>query len=178
MCTDQDNGRQLSSSASGMRGKDTFPRARKIVGLPQKEGDTKTPTFSMASESGDSNKDEHNDTEDEEPKAKIQRTERVWSPTSPIVFSPTSPAPEEEEQDPSPDEPMGENEGELDNVDEDSVAAIIEETWQTTMEDHKKENDEATHTAWVENKDEWIGEYKKKLQSNEKNGSRYQPYGA
>ena len=73
---------------------------------------------------------------------------------------------------------MGENEGELDNVDEDSVAAIIEETWQTTMEVQKKENDEATHTTWVENKDEWIGEYKKKLQSNEKNGSRYQPYGA
>ena len=132
----------------------------------------------MASESGESSKDEHNDTEDDEPKAKVHRTERVWSPTSPIGFSPTSPAPEEEEQDPGPDEPMGENEGELDNVDEDSVAAIIEETWQTTMEDHKKENDEATHTAWVENKDEWIGEYKKKLQSNEKNGSRYQPYGA
>ena len=149
---------------------------RKIVGFPQKEGGTKTPTFSMASESGDSHKDEHNDIEDDEPKAKSQRMDHTRSPTSPIVFSPTSPAPDGWEQDSGLDESMGENAGEPANVDEASVADIIEETWQATMEVHKKENDEATHTTWVENKQEWIGEYKEKLRSNEKNGSRYQPF--
>ena len=159
---------------------------KQIVELPQKDDSTKAPTFSMASENGDSSKDEHNDTEDDEPRAKqIQRTDRAWSPTSPLVFSPTSPAPGAQPSSPpaspapsspGPDEPMGENEGEVDNLDEDSIAAIIEQTWQTTMEVHKKENDEDIHTTWVEHNEEWIGKHKDKLRTNEKNGSGYAPY--
>ena len=159
---------------------------KQIVEPPQKDDCTKTPTFSMASENGDSTKDEQNDTEDDEPRAKkVQRTDRAWSPTSPLVLSPASPAPGEQSgspptspapQRPGLDEPMGENEGEVDNLDEDSIAAIIEQTWQTTMEVHKKDNDEDTHSTWVENKEEWIAKHKEKLRTNEKNGSGYAPY--
>ena len=164
---------------------------KQIVELPQKDNGTKTPTFSMSSENGDSTKDEQNDSEDEDKRAKkVPRTDRAWSPTSQLVLSPSSPDPAQPQSSPAPrspttspappspegDELMGEKGGELDNLDEDNIAATIEQTWQTTMELHKKDNDEDTHSSWVENKEEWIAKYKEKLRTNEKNGSGYAPY--